>query len=140
MGKDAIESVAGAMIVNKIIRKFRKLVENDVLLVARELRAFVVDLLDIALGPRRADDVRRIGDPLLEPVKAFATHAGRKHGNPAATENPRNCNTAAAVMAGRRPYCPVTRRVDLPGDEPRHETGVGGKHLVGADHRKASAE
>ena len=43
----------------------------DVLRVRGELVALVVDLLDVALGARRADDVGRVGDPVLEPVEAL---------------------------------------------------------------------
>ena len=108
--------------------------------VARQLGALVVDFLDVALGARRANDVGRIGDPLLQPVEALAAHAGRQHGHAAAAENARDRNAAAAVVAGRRPDRPVVRRIELPGHQARHQAGIGGEHLVRADHRKAPAE
>ena len=108
--------------------------------VARQLGALVVDFLDVALGARRADDVGRIGDPLLQPVEALAAHAGRQHGHAAAAENARDRNAAAAVVAGRRPDRAVVRRIELPGHQARHQAGIGGEHLVRADHRKATAE
>ena len=61
----AVERVPCAVIMDEIIGKFGKLIENHVLLIAFELRALVVNLLDVAFRTRRADDVRRIGDPAL---------------------------------------------------------------------------
>ena len=50
-------AAAGAMIVDQVVCKLGELIEDDVLLVARELRALVIDFLDVAFGARRADDV-----------------------------------------------------------------------------------
>ena len=140
MAEDPVERTPGAMIVDEIVRELGELIEDDVFPIARELSAFVVDLLDIALGAGRADDVGRLGNPLLQPVETLAAHACGKHGDAAAAENTGNRNAAAAIIAGRRPDCTVVRRIELPRDQPRHEAGVGREHLMGADHRKATAE
>ena len=107
---------------------------------ARELVALVVDLLDVALGAGRPDDVGRVDHPVLEPVEALAAHALGQHGDAAAAHEPRDRDAAAAVVAGRGPDRAVARRVELPGDDPRREAAVGGEHLVRADHREAVAE
>src|SRR5258705_7291210 len=120
--------------------KKKKLIEDDVLPVARQFGAFIVDLLDIALGTGRADDVRRLGNPLLQPVEALAAHAGGKHGHTAAAEDAGNRDAAAAVIAGPPPDRAGVRRIGLSRDQPRHHAGIGRQHLVGADHRKAAAE
>ena len=140
MAEDPVERAPGAVIVDEIVGELGELIEDDVLPVARQLGALVVDLLDVALGAGRADDVGRLGNPLLQPVEALAAHAGGKHGHAAAAEDAGNRDAAAAVIAGRRPDRAVVRRIELPGDQPRHEAGVGREHLVGADHRKATAE
>src|ERR1700745_110689 len=65
--------------MDKIIREFGELIDDDVLLVAFQLGALVVYFLDIALGARRAHDVGWISDPAPEPVEPLAAHAGRPH-------------------------------------------------------------
>src|SRR5690242_18422844 len=62
MREHALKRGARTMIVDQVVGKFRELIEYDVLLVTGELGAFVVDLLDIAFGARRAHDVGGIGD------------------------------------------------------------------------------
>ena len=138
--EQTIERGAGAAIMDQIICKFGELIENDILSVARELSALVVDFLDIAFRPWRADDVGGIGDPLRQPFEPFAAHPGRQHGNAAAAENPRYGNAAAAVIACRWPNRAVAPGVELADDQPRRETGIGGQHLVRTDHGKAPAE
>ena len=100
----------------------------------------VVDLLDVALGARRSDDVARVGHPLLEPVEALAAHALGEHRDAAAAQQPRDRDAAAAVVAGRRPHGALPGRVELPADEPRRQAAVGGEHLVRPDQREAVAE
>ena len=138
--KTRSNALPGAVIMDEIVGELGELIEDDVLPVARELGALVVDLLDVALGAGRADDVGGLGNPLLQPVEALAAHAGGKHGDAAAAEDARNRDAAAAVIAGRRPDRAVVRRIELAGDQPRHEAGIGRQHLVRADHRKAAAE
>src|SRR5674476_1384562 len=55
-----VERVPGAVIMDKIIGKFGKLIENHVLLVALELCALVVNLLDVAFRTWRTNNVRRL--------------------------------------------------------------------------------
>ena len=123
-----------------MVPELGELVEDHVLGVGLELVAAVVDLLDVALGAGRADDVLRVGDPLLEPVEALGAHPLGQHGDAAAAHQPRDRHAAAAVVAGRGPDGAVAGRVELAGDEPRREAPVGGEHLVRADHREAVAE
>src|SRR6185437_8055521 len=87
MRKDTVEGMRGAMIMNEIVGKFRELIEDDVLLVARELCALVVDFLDVAFGAGRADDVGWICYPLLKPVEPLATHSRRQHSHTATAQN-----------------------------------------------------
>ena len=105
-----------------------------------ELGAAIVDLLDVALGPRRPDDVGRVGDPALQPVEALLAHALGQDRHAAAAHDPADRHAAAAVVAGRRPDRALLDRVELARDDPRREAGVGGEHLVGGDHREAVAE
>src|SRR5215472_15764599 len=99
-----VERGAGAVIMDQVVGEFGELVENDVMLVARELVALVVDFLDVAFRSRRANDIAGIGDPFLQPVEALLAHAGGKHGHAAATQNARYGNAAAAIISGRRPH------------------------------------
>src|SRR6516162_4774350 len=108
-----VERGAGAMIVDQVVGEFGELVENDVVLVARELVALVVDFLDVAFRSRRANDIAGIADPFLQPVEALPAHTGGQHGHAAATQNTRYRNTAAAIISGGRPHRPVMRRLEL---------------------------
>src|ERR1044072_6364761 len=114
MTEDPVERTPGAMIVDEIVCKLGELIEDDVLPIARELSAFVVDLLDIAFGAGRADDVGWLCNPLLQPVETLAAHAGRKHGDTAAAEDAGNRDAAAAIIAGLRPDRTVMRRLEMP--------------------------
>jgi len=140
MTEDPVERAPGAVIVDEIVGELGELIEDHVLPITRQLGAFVVDLLDVALGPGRADDVGRLGNPLPQPVEALAAHAGGKHGNTAAAEDAGNRDTPATVISGRRPNRTVVRRIELPRHQTRHQAGVGREHFVGADHRKSAAE
>ena len=140
MGKHAIESRTGTVIVNEIIGKLGKLIEDDVCLVARQLGAFVVDFLDIALRAARADDIGRIAHPLRQPFKALGAHACGQNRNTTTAENARDRHAAAAIVSSRWPDRAVIRRINLTGDQPRHQAGVSGENLVCADHREAPAE
>src|SRR3981081_384491 len=101
--EDPGERASGAMIMDEIVGELGELIEDHVLPITRQLGAFIVDLLDVALGPGRADDVGRLGNPLLQPVEALAAHTGGTHGNTAAAEDAGNRDPAAAVIAGPRP-------------------------------------
>ena len=140
MREHRIEGGAGAVIMDQVVGEFGELIEDDVVRVARKLRALVVDFLDVAFRPRRADDVGRIGHPLLQPVETFLAHARRQHGDTAAAENARNGDAAAAVVSGRRPHGAVLRRIELAGHQAGHQARIGGEHLVGADHGKPAAQ
>src|SRR5262245_9878933 len=114
-----IEGGAGAVVMNEVVGEFRELIENDVILVACKLGALVVNLLDVAFGSRRADDVGGIGHPLLQPIEALPAHAGRQHGHATASENARYGDAAPAVVAGGWPDRAVALGVELS----RHQSG-----------------
>ena len=61
--EDALERGAGREVVGNVIPELRELVEDHVVRVLGQLVAAVVDLLDVALGARRPDDVPRIDAP-----------------------------------------------------------------------------
>ena len=124
-------------VVNQVIPEFGELVEDDVLRIAPEFVALVVDLLDVALRPGRADDVLRIGHPPFQPGEALPAHPLGQHGDAAAAHDPGDGYPAAGVVAGRGPDRPVRGRVELPGDDPRGQAPVRRQHLVRPDHREA---
>ena len=103
LGEHAVERPPGAVIMDEVIGKLGKLVEDDVVLLARELRALVADFLDVALGARRADDVGRIGDPACEPIEALAAHALGQHRDAAAAEDRREWLQARDPHYGQDP-------------------------------------
>ena len=72
--------------------------------------------------------------------KRSAAHVLRQHGDAAAAQDARDGDAAAAVVAGRRPDGAVAGRIELAGDDARHQAAVGGQDLVGVDHREAVAE
>ncbi len=57
-----------------------------------------------------------------------------------AAHDARDRDTAAAVVAGRRPQRPMALGVEAARDQARDEAGIGRQHLVRADHREAVAE
>ncbi len=56
----------------------------------------VVDLLDVALRARGANDVGWIGHPPLEPLEALAAHVLREDGDAAAVHDAGDRDTTAA--------------------------------------------
>ena len=138
--EDALQRSARAQTMDEIVAVLAELVEHDVGRIAVQRRAGVVDLLDVALRARRADDVGGLGDPALEPVEALPAHVLRQHRDAAATEDAGDRDAAAAVVAGRGPDRAVPGRVELAGDDARRKAAVGGENLVGADHREPLAE
>ncbi len=76
----------------------------------------------------------------FEPIEALLAHAGGQHGHAAAAENAGDGDAAAAVISGRRPDGAIMRRIEMSGHQTRHQTGIGGQHLVRPDHRKAPPE
>ena len=134
--EDLFNSRACRPVVDHVVPELGKLVEDDVIRIGGQLLAAVVDLLDVALTARRLDDVGRVGNPLIEPGEALATHPLGENGDAAAAHQPRDRDAAAAVVAGRWPDRALPRRVELACDEARREAAVGGEHLVGPDHRE----
>ena len=136
-----VQRPAGDLQVAEVVAELAELVEHEVRRVLGERVARVVDLLDVALRADRADDVLgRVLAPPVEPVEALLAHALGEDGDAAAGHEPADGDAAAGVVAGARPDRPVAGGVELAGDHPRREAGVGGEHLVGADHREAVAE
>ncbi len=107
---------------------------------ARQLGALVVDFLDVGFGAGRAHDVLGCGDPARKPVEALLAHALREDRHAAAAEDVGDGDAAAAVVAGRGPHRALARRIETARDEARGEAGIGGQHLVRADHREECAE
>ena len=136
----AIEGGAGAVIMDQVVGEFGKLIDDHVALVTRKLGALVVDFLDVAFRSRRADDVGGIRDPFVEPIEALLAHAGGQHGHAAAAQDAGDGNAAAAVVSGGRPHGAIMRRIEMSGQQTRHQTGIGGQHLVRPDHGKAPPE
>ena len=136
----ALERGAGREVVGDVVPELRELVEDHVVRVLGQLVAPVVDLLDVALGARCADDVARVDDPLLQPREALAAHPLGQHGDAVAAEQAGDRDAAAAVVAGRRPDGPVGGGVEPARDQARRQAAVGGQHLVGSDQRESVAE
>ncbi len=130
----------GALVVNQVVTELRELVEDHVAGFGGQLGALVVDLLDVALGARRPDDVLGLGDPFLEPGEPLPAHPLGQDGHPAAAHQPGDRHPAAAVVPGRGPDGPVPGRVEPAGDDAGHQARVGGQHLVRPDHREQVAQ
>ena len=58
-----VEGPSGDLVVGEVVAELGELVEDEVVGILGQLVAGVVDLLHVALGARRPDDVGRIGDP-----------------------------------------------------------------------------
>ena len=138
--EDAVERGAGREVVDDVVPELRELVEDHVARVERQLVTAVVDLLDVALGSGRADDVVGLAHPALEPLEALAAHPLGEHGDAVAAHQPGDRDAAATVVAGRGPDRAVLRRVEAACDDSRRQAAVGGEHLVRADQREPVAE
>ena len=138
---DRLERAARDGEVAQVVRELGELVEDHALRVLVDPRALVVDLLHVALGAGRADDVvRRVEAPLLQPGEPLAAHPGGQHRDAVAAEDARDGDPAAAVVASGGPDGAVGGRVELPRHDARHEAAVGGEDFVRVDHREAVAE
>ena len=140
MGVDRLQGGSGAAVMAEIVGELGKLVEDRVGRIALQLVARVVDFLDVALGARRADDVVGVLDPFAQPVEPLGAHPLGQHRHAAHPHDARDRDPAPAVIASGRPDRLVARRIEAAGDQPRDEAGIGGEHLVRADHREAVAE
>src|SRR5579871_6711641 len=138
---DVVRTPGSESNVKEIYDKCAELARDpDTVVLARLFGAFDVDFLDVAFAARRAHDVARLSDPLLQPREALGAHAFGQHGDGAATENARDRHTAAAIIAGRWPYGAVARGIEAAADQPRHKAAISRQHLVRADQRKKAAE
>ena len=126
--------------MHEVVTELAELVEDDVRRIAVEFGAGIVDFLDVALRARRAHDVGWVGHPLVQPVEALLAHVFGQHGGAVTAQDAGDGHAAPAVIPGRRPHGAVTGRVELPGDQARHQASVGGQHLVRIDHRETVAE
>ena len=126
--------------MGQVVAELAELVQHHVRRVAFELSARVVDLLHVALRPRRAHDVFGIVHPSLEPLEALPAHVLGQHCHTPAAHDARDRDAAARVVAGRGPDRAMSSRVELAGDHPRGEARVRGLHLVRTDHRESVAE
>ena len=128
--------LATDLVVAEVVTEFRELVNDKVTRIAPQLTAGIVYLLDVAFRAWRSDDVIGVINLSFQPVKALATHVLRQNRHTAALHQARDGNTAAGIVAGRGPHCPVTRRIKLATDDTRYQTSVSGKYLVATNHRK----
>ena len=141
MFEDASERRSGDGVVTEVIRELRELVDDLDLGILLQFVAGVVDLLDVRLGTRRADDVvGRVEGPLFEPVEPGLAHTLGEHGHAAAIHDARDGDAPSGVVARGGPHGSMSRRVEPSGDEPRNEARVRGQHLVGPDHRESVAD
>ena len=139
VGIDRLQRRPGAAVMPEIVGEFGELVEDRVGRVPLQLIARVVDFLDVALRARRADDVVGVLDPFAQPVEPLGAHPLRQDRHAAHPHDARDRDPAAAVVPGRRPDRLVPGRIEPSGDQPGDQAGIGGEHLVRADHREAVA-
>ena len=138
--ENARKSRSGAGVVRNIVAELGELIEDEIVGIPRELGAFVIDLLDVALRAGGADDILGLGHPGTQPLETLLAHAGRQYRNGAATEDAGNRDAAAAIIARRRPDRLVTRGIEPAGHQIRDQTAIGRQHLVRRDHREETAE
>src|SRR5260370_9238075 len=138
--ENARKSRSGAGVVRYIIAELGELIEDEIIGVARELAASVIDLLAVALRAGGADDILRLGYPGAQPLDALLAHAGRQYCDPEASEDAGNRNAAAAVIAGRWPDRLLPRRVEPAGHQVGEQAAIGRQNLVCGDHREETAE
>jgi len=81
MMKYPLQRWAGYGPVNDVVSVFRKLIQNQIVRIPGQRVAGVVNLLDVAFGPRGSIDVIGVGQPVIEPVKSLLAHSLRQHGN-----------------------------------------------------------
>ena len=125
---------AGHLEMRQVVAELAELVDHDVGRILLQGGALLVDLADVALRSRRADDVRGVGHPVSKPAEALFAHAFGKDSDAAASEDARDRDPTAAVVAGGRPDGAMCPRIELARHDPRHQAGIGGQHLVRRDH------
>jgi hypothetical protein len=138
--ENARKSRSGAGVVRNIVAELGELIEDEIIGIPRELGAFVIDLLDVALRTGGADDVLGSRHPAAQPLEALLAHAGRQNRNAAATEDAGNRDAATAIIARRWPDHPLTGRIEPARHQMRDQASIGRQHLVRGDHRKKTAE
>jgi hypothetical protein len=74
--------LACAPVVDEVVTELRKLVEDAVASISGQFCALVVNLLEVALGSRSADNVRSVTDPILKPRETLPAHPFGQHGHP----------------------------------------------------------
>ncbi len=122
--------MTGDIVVPQVIAELFELIEDhQVLAGAAQFPALVEDFLDVAFGAGRGDDFAR---DLGQPLETLAAHAFRQNRDRLAGQQRRVVRAAAAVVAGAGPHGLLRRRVELPGDQSRHETAEGRADLVRA--------
>src|SRR5436305_3632263 len=127
--ENARKSRSGAGVVRNIVAELGELIEDEIVGIPRELGAFVIDLLDVALRTGGADDVLGLPHPGAQPVETLLAHAGRQYRNAAATEDAGNRDAAAAIVARRWPDRLLSGRVEPAGYQMRDQTAIGRQHL-----------
>ena len=115
-------------IVPQVVAEFVELVEYDGFRAnPADLPAGVEDLLHVALAPWRRDD---LGPHPLQPFEALTAHFLGQDRDGRTTEQGAVEHSAPAVVAGGRPHSPMSRGIELAGDESGYEATEGGAHFV----------
>ena len=120
----------------EVVAELAELVEDLVGRIARQLCAFVVDLLDVRFRAGSAENILRRAHPLTKPVEPLPAHALGQHGDTPAAQNLGDRHATAAIVARGRPHRALAHGIEPPRHQPRRQTGVRGQHLVCADHRE----
>ena len=138
--KDSVECVTRDKTMYQVVGKFRKLVDDDVLWITRELLTFIVDLFNVALCAGCAHNVFGIVDPFFQPAESFPTHAFWQYSNAMTAENAGNRDSAPAVVASRWPDCTMMAGVECTADQSWDQTAVCSQNFVCTNHRESVAQ
>ena len=120
--------VAGHFVVPQVVAELLELVENHQVLAGfAQFPALVEDFLDVRFGAWGLDG---FPSDVCQPLEAFLAHAFRQDGDGGAGQQSGIIRAAAAEVARGRPDGFLRRRVELTGDQPRHETAECRSDLV----------
>ena len=125
-----LHGVPGHFVMPQVVAELLELVEDhQVLPRVAQFLALVEDLLDVGFAARGLD---RLAGDLRQPLEALARHALGQDGDGFAGQQRGIVRAAPAVIAGGGPDRLLRGRVELTGDQPRHETGERRPDLVRA--------
>src|SRR5271170_85314 len=86
--EDTLQRRPSAGIMREVIAELGELVEDNVAGVARQLGAFIIDFLNVALRARSANDVLWPARPPPQPLEPLLAHTLGQDGDAAAIEDP----------------------------------------------------